>query len=82
MINYQNQNHKRLASKILHVQNLDIQKNLQMTRLMGHCIQTRQHCRGRKGRQGHHEHQIRTVCKFIERNKSGQSEIYWTSEIS
>ena len=82
MINYPNRNHQLPASKILHVQNLEIQKNLRMTRLMDHCIQTRPHYRDLKGLQGHHEHRIQTACKFIERNKSGRNEIYWINEIS
>ena len=82
MTNWQHRNHQWPASKILHVPNLDIQKNLQMTQLTDLCIQTRLHYRGRKGLQGHRERRIRTVCKFIERNKSGLREIYWINEIS
>ena len=83
MINWQIRNHKCATLKTLHVQNLGIQKNLQMTPPMDHYIQTRRDYRGRRGHhQGHREHQIRKVCKFIERKENDPSEIFWKNGIN
>ena len=83
MINWQIRNHKRATLKTLHVRNLDIQKNLQMTPPTDHYIQTRRDYRGRKGHhQGHQGHQIRKVCKFIERKENDPSEIFWKNGIN